>query len=500
MTDKVKKQPIREEDSVKSELVRRFKTNPGIFIGTVVILIIVIVAFVFVPAFGPGSGGLNADLTFGYYEKVPITYRPGNYFAQMHDYYTRQMQGSFSADDAFLVNYQIWQSSYQAAVVHTAVLQEMKKAGYEPPKDLVDREVALRYLTSYRRMNDAERMALWREVKESMAAEKYENDQYEILKPAGEDAFVTAMASPQRRFEGTAFNLKDYPEEEVTAFAIQNSALFLSIHFSQITITSGEREARQILATVRDGTSSFEDAARNQSQDTYADRGGDTGIQMAYELAATVREEADRNRILALRKGEVSDLINTGETWVFFRAEEDPIPVDTNDPSQVEKIRSYILLFERGRMDDYFIHKAEELRARAASEGFTAALEEAELEKFSFGPLAVNYGNQDFLPRLAVIEGFSQAALSNFAVNDSFWLTAFSTPLGQISEPLVLGDQVLLFLPLEETEIGEEDAENLKLSFQYALLNAAGNIQTFFTQSPKLKDQFWDTYRRYLMN
>jgi hypothetical protein len=502
MANKANKPPIQEENSAKSDIIRRFKENPAVFIGTVAVLIIVIVAFVFVPAFVPGAGGMGADLTFGYYEKEPITYRPGNYFAQMHDYYNSQMQVNYNADDAYFMNFQVWQNAYQAAVVHTAILQEMKKTGYEPPKDLVDREVALQYLARYRQESSSGKTALWKSVKETISTEKYLQDQYELLKPSGEEEFVVSMASPQRRFEGTVFNLQDYPETEVSSYAAQNSALFRSVHLSRITISSGEREAQQILASVKDGTSSFEDAARNQSQDNFADRGGDTGIQMVYELASVIRDEMERERTASLKKGELSDLISSGENWIFFRAEEDPVPADIGDPSQLEKIRSYILLFERGRMDDYFIRRAEEFRAGASAggvDGFSAAVEEAGLKKFAFGPLAINYGNQAFFPQLSSVEGFTDAALSNFAVTDSFWQTAFSTPLETISEPLVLGDQVVLLLPLEETESEDYAVDLLKSYFQYYIQTAAGNISPFFIQNPKLQDQFWQTYSRYFM-
>ena len=63
MASKEKRTPVREKSD--SELVRRFKSNHFIFIGTIVILVIVIVAFVFVPAITPGQRfGRNVDLTF----------------------------------------------------------------------------------------------------------------------------------------------------------------------------------------------------------------------------------------------------------------------------------------------------------------------------------------------------------------------------------------------------------------------------------------------------
>jgi hypothetical protein len=503
MAMKVKKQPKRGEDSAQSEFVRRFKANPAIFIGTVVILVIVVVAFVFVPAIVPNISGFGADYTFGYYDKTPISYRPGNYFAQMHEQLSRQSQGTYSQEDAEYMDFQIWWNSYRSASVHTGILDEVGKAGYEPSKALVDREVAQAFqingrfdAAAYRQLNSSRKIALWREAQESIIADTYWQDQYGLLKPAGEEDFVVDMAAVQRRFEGTAFNLQDYPETELSAYAAQNFALFKTVHFSRITINAGEREARQILASVRDGTQSFDEAARNQSQDSYAERGGDMGVQMAYELASLVSDEAEREKVLALRKGEISDLVATGESWLFFRAEDDPVATDTTDASQMEKIRSYLLRFERGRMVDYFAGRAGELRANAEVNGFDTAIEEAGLKKFSFGPLPINYGNLSIFPRLEGVENFTDAALSNFAVTDSFWRIAFTTPLGTVSEPLELGDQVLVLLPLE-AEIDENSANNTRLIFQYSQ-DIDSNIQAFFIQSPKFKDQFWETYSQFL--
>jgi hypothetical protein len=177
MAFKETKQPPVLDKETKSELVRRFKENPFVFIGTIVVLIIVIIAFVLVPAIVPEAGGINADLSFGTYNKAPITYVPGNYFAQMQESYARYMQSSMDSSNSQYVNYQIWHAAFEETVIHTAILQEMQRAGYTAPQALVDREVALlpqfqengRFsVTRYRALDNASRLSLWREVQESL--------------------------------------------------------------------------------------------------------------------------------------------------------------------------------------------------------------------------------------------------------------------------------------------------------------------------------------------
>jgi hypothetical protein len=106
----------------------------------------------------------------------------------------------------------------------------------------------------------------------------------------------------------------------------------------------------------------------------------------------------------------------------------------------------------------------------------------------------------EFLPRLAGVDGIADAALSSYAASDAFWQRAFFTPIGDASEPLVLGDQVLVLLPLDETAPDESQIDSLKGYFEYIVQSYARQIEPFFTQSPRLKDQFWETYSRYFMN
>ena len=64
MASRSKKALVHKEKSIDSEFSKKMKTNPLIFGGTIFVLVIVIVAFVFVPAMGHGAGKAP-DLTLG---------------------------------------------------------------------------------------------------------------------------------------------------------------------------------------------------------------------------------------------------------------------------------------------------------------------------------------------------------------------------------------------------------------------------------------------------
>jgi len=492
-----------------SELIRRFKTSPLIFIGTFIVLVIVIVAFVLVPAIVPNAGsGRDVDLTFGYYDKVPISYVPGNYFAQYYEMVARYRQNTMNSDNYSFANYQIWREAFEGAVIHTAILQEMKKSGYTAPEKIVDRDVARlpqfqengRFSAAlYRQMDDNQRLALWRQVQEDIVKGHYHADVTGLLKPAAEAEFISKMAAVQRSFDMTVFSVDAYPETEYEAYIREHSDLFRSVHLSVITVNSSEREARKILDSIKNGETTFEDAAKAYSKDGYVERGGDMGIKMVYELSIDIPEETEREKIIALARNEYSDIVNTGSGWAFFRAEEAVQEADASDEAALEKVRSYVRNFERGRMEDWAIAQADKFIALVNEAGFEDAVTQQGIEKRSFGPVPLNYGNVDLFTTLA---SQSVPEISASASNEDFWKVAFSTPVNTPSRPVVQGSNVLVLFPREETAAEESALENITSTFNSYWLGyvAEQGLQQHFMNSPKMEDKFFDIYRRYFMN
>ncbi|MDR2758999.1 MAG: peptidylprolyl isomerase [Spirochaetaceae bacterium] len=506
MVSKGKKKSAPAEKSAQSELSRRFKSNPRVFIGTIVILIIVIVSFVLVPAIVPNMGGANIDLTFGYYDKIPITYVRGNYLAQVQSSYAQYMQASINESNALSISSQIWRSAFEETVIHIGMLQEMKKAGFAIPPELVDKKVRTlpefqengRFsLTKYRQLDKATQSSLWKDVQDSLVTQRYSSDVSGLRQSSKEAAFIGAMASKERTFGMAAFPLSSYPVEEITAFASNNQELFKTVRLSKITINSNEREIQQILKSVEEGTQSFEEAARTHSQDNFAESGGDIGVKMAYEMTEEIPDETERESVLNLARGDISPIVKVPSGWAFYRAEETPYPADLNDQDTVEKIRTYLTGFRRGIMDDWLIEKAEQFIAQAEEKGFDTVADELGLVKQNFGPVTINYGNfalfkslpNDTVPELAAA-----------ASNENFWRIAFSTPLQSFSTPFILGNNALVLFPLEENILEETAVESIASSYSSYWLNSNTDqsIRNRFVRSERLEDNFWTTYFRYL--
>ena len=496
-----------EKDDASSEIARRFKANPGVFIGTVIVLILVIVSFVLVPALVPESVGGGGDFTFGYYDKAPISWAAGNYFAQSYEQIVRYYRDSIDLNDVNIAYY-VWQEAFQRAAVHVAILQQMKKSNYTVPEKTVDKQVAQlpqfqingRFSPAlYQQTPDSNRLVLWRQVQDELARALYFEDLFSLSVPSAESAFFGKMASNMKKFDTVSFLVDDFPNLEYLAYAEENADLFRTIHLSRVSINSSEREAKKILQSIKDETLTFEDAAKAQLQDSYADRGGDMGIRYAYDLEIEIPEESDREKVFALRKGELSELFRINDKWVFFRVEDELSAANFHDNAVMERVRFYMRNYQRGRMENWAISQARDFMAEAQASGFDNAARRRGKEKYSFGPLPINFGNVDLFPSLEQfsLESLSRQELLDLSRNSVFWKTAFSTPLNSMSEPLVQGNKVHVFLTTEQTWAEDGTADEIASIYKdWANYTIQQTIQPYFNNSPKMDDRFEQTYFR----
>ncbi|MDR0473492.1 MAG: peptidylprolyl isomerase [Treponema sp.] len=503
MASKGKKAPVNEESSW-AEFKRKFKANPFISIGTIVVLVIVVVAFVLVPAIVPNTGR-SADLVFGVYDNVPIAYVPGNYFAQTYEMLNQYYRNMGGDNYNQYMDYQVWYEAYQRAAIRVATLQEMKRAQYLAPEKMVNREVAKLYQengrfspTLYKQRDSNARLAQWRQTQEDIALRHFYTDVLSTIRPAAEAEFIGKMASPRRSFDMTYFRIEDYPDSEIAAYGEEHSSLFRQVHLSMITINTGEREARKILNSIKDETNTFEDAARLQSQDEYAERGGDMGIKLAHELALEIPDEATCEKIVALKKGEYSDVIKHGKGWAFFRAEEDVQAPDFVDEASLGRVRSHIQDFERGRMEDWARAQADDFIALVDEKGFDAVIEQKGLTKRSFGPIPLNYGDVDLFDTLSAV---SVSELYGAGSDETFWKNAFSTKVNTPSQPFSNGSYILVLYPTSEVEAEESSIESIQSTYSSSWLDYTNeqSLRTYFFNNGKMEDRFTETFMRYFM-
>jgi len=511
MANNSKKAPVQENESFTEAIYKKFKQRPGIYIGSVAVLVLVTVTFIGGDMLSGGFGSGNQDLIFGYYDGVPISWIQGNIFTQyqqraLDEYqYQAQMQGRDPNDPQGMA--QVWRQAFESTVVHTAVLQMTRKSNYIATEKAVDRAVAKlarfqnngRFSKSlYDNTPEATRLSLWRQTQDELGKIMFFNDYFEILTSSKEAEFIANMSSPMRSFDMVSFSVDDYPESEYMAYAAENPGLFNSIRMSKITV-SGERDAKRILASIKDGTTTFEEAASVQSQDGYASNGGDMGKRYVFEIDWEIPDAKDREYILNLERGELSDVVNVGDVWSFFRIEESLTSADLEDTAVMDRVRMYVRNFSRGRMEDWAIEQANKFSEDARVSGFRNAARYANKEIGSFGPLPVNYGGIELFVSLDsfTVPGFPSYLLQEMGRNENFWKIAFSTQLNMPSEPFVQGSNIYVFYPTEETKADADTLEKTSefYSTEWVKFVSERSLQYFFLNSDKMDDRFEKTYR-----
>ena len=224
------------------------------------------------------------------------------------------------------------------------------------------------------------------------------------------------------------------------------------------------------------------------------------GKRYVFELDWEIPNAKDREVIFSLKRGELSDVVRLGDTWAFFRIENELTAIDLNDTAAMERVRMYVRNFARGRMEDWAIEQANGFIEQARQMGFGNAARFALKEINSFGPLPVNYGGIELFVALDsfTIPGFPSYILNEMGRNENFWKTAFTTPVNTPSAPLVQGSNILVFHPTEEIKA---DAESLEYTARYYSTDwvkyvSERSLQNFFLNDQKMDDRFEDIYDR----
>ncbi|MBL8968505.1 MAG: SurA N-terminal domain-containing protein [Spirochaetaceae bacterium] len=513
MASQTPNSPADKATKKAADAPKRGIKNPFIYAGTVLLLVIVIIAFVFVPSVGGGmaSGG---DLSFGSYAGKNITYTQGNYLSrQVQTVNDALRQQGLSEQNFQFFAYQVWRQAFERTVFRFGVLDAVKSAGGHVTEKLLDKRMAENpafqedgkfSARRFREATMAEKLAIRDTLRDDLLADQYLSSVYGLNPSQKEIAFVKEMAKETRKIEFAAFPLSDYPETEVAAWAAQNAALFRRLTLSRITVPSSENDALKIRKQVESKASSFEDAAKAQSKDSYAEKGGASGARYFHELAGELEKKDDAEKVAALKKGELSPVFKTiSGSYVFFRADEDASPADTAAAAFLKDAKDYVLRFERGRVEDWVAAKAKNFAAGAAAD-FAKAAKAAGVEAKSAGPFPLNYGDLAFniygqtVPLFKTVNVDAAPELSGASSSEKFLAAAFGLAPGAVSEPLVLGDNVIVLKVKEAGAALDEDLSGISLYYPYFYQQKLdGEVREIFLKSPKLKDNFMNVFFKY---
>lgn len=490
----------RKAEKPESSVEEKKIQHPFLYVFSVVILVIIVVTFIGLPALTPPGG---QRIIFGTYEGVPIEYTPGGYFARQRDALAeqlrRQQQQPDQADNLELQAYQVWRSAFDQTVVHVAILQEARLGGLWVTDDRVDRtliEVGPYVVNGqfneelYRNTSNAERYAIRKLYREQIFHEQYVRDVIAgELQNDKEAEFFARMGETERSFRFVSYPFDGYPLSEVVSYGEQNRDKFRKIKLSRILVKSGRQEAVEIHKKLQDKTSSFEELARAHSKDSFAEKGGDMGWRYAYDLAQDFEGAEQVDTIFQLGGGAVSPPLESKFGWAIHRADEAAVSLDLQDPDSLKVVREYLMRYERGRVEDYFLAQAQGFAQAARESGFQAAAAARELATRTTVPIPLNY---QYLFQIKAVEAEGEgASIASAAYSEEFFQKAFALKRDEVSDPVPLEDQVVVLQLREERKLAGDERDFLKTYYRYyAGQTLQADLQETLVDPQKLEDNF----------
>jgi peptidyl-prolyl cis-trans isomerase D len=490
--------------------------NPFIKVGGIVVLVIVVIAFIFVPMGGGSSAAISGNgrtLDFGKYAGKPIQYAQGSYmYTQVRSLNEQLQQKGLNEQNYQLYTYQVYRGAFERSAIRLAALDAVKKAGASVTEPWLDKKVAESATFqengkfSAQKYHDAtlsEKLAIRDQIRDDTLYQAYFSDLLGVGPSSKEIAFVKDMAKDTRTVQYAAFPLSKFPDSEVEAWGKAHADLFRSLSLSRVTIQSSEADAKKLLKNIQDKKTSFEDVAKASSKDSYAAKGGVSGPKYFYEISSELANKADADKLAALKAGELSDVLKTANgSWAFFRADSGVAAVDFAQGVVVAAARDYINGRERGVIEDWAIAQAKTLAAAGA--GFEAAAKKAGLAIKSAGPFPLNYGDLTVslygqtAPMLKAVSSESEPELAGASTSEKFLTQAFSLAPGAVSEPFVLGDNVIVLKVKEASSAKDDETSSLGFYYPYFIQSgASAEIRDLVMKSKLLSDDFSKVFFKY---
>lgn len=494
----------RSEEKSKKRPARSTK-NTLLYIGSVVILVLVVVTFVGVPAAG-GFSQPAGSIVFGRYDGEEIAYRPGNFFARQYEIVAQSLRDSSGDLDLELQLRIAWRQAFNRTVLRTAILQQAERSNMRISEVRVDELIAQdprfqqngRFdASAYRNISNQEQFSLRNFHRESAIFNRFVQDTLNGgVSSEAEKRFVAAMAGPERSFDVVRFSFDGFPEQQVREYAQENQTLFTKLNLSTITLASRE-EADRIRDQAREPGNPFGELARTYSRDLYADQSGEIGSVWGYEIQQELLNPEDLELLITLEGGAMSDPVETTSGWSFFRAESDPVPFNAEDDSAIAEALSYMQMFEQGRIQDFTRNEAQRFIEAASNTPLEvlAAEQNRPVHETPFFP--INYGNSQLFNQLNVP---AIPDLQDAANREGFFVTAFSLDEGELSEPIMLRRSAVL-LRLREERPADEAAVGFITDFYDSVRTQfqSDEIENAYLDEDRLEDNFLPAFNRYVL-
>lgn len=479
--------------------------------GSIVILILCLIAFVLPASLGRG-GARQKPLEFGKYDGKAITYESGSDFADFVSRYAEMIRGQGGQIDS-QTQYSLFSYAFSSTVMKMAYESAVEKSGWKVPKEAINRQLRPYFYDEngnfsskiYKQSDAASVEQLRNSIEDSLISNRFYDDNfgstidifgkealYGLKESDAELDFLKAYDAEKRGFNVVSFKKSDFPEEEKLAFANKNTAKFVKYDMSVITVDD-KSTADKVAKRLSKGEITFEDAITEYSNKTYSNSEGKLTNTYQYQLENLLNDKGDIDQLAKLANDEVSAVIQTLLGYSIFKVDGAISQPDFTADEMKTRVSSYINSYESTLIEDYFTAKAKEFVATAKSSSFDSACESLGIEKAETTLFPLNYGNASIATR---IDG-SIAALRDAEENETLLNQAFSVALNGYTDPVVVNDYVVVLqYTTADNTVSEDEITNFAKSINdYDDASA----QTAIMEGPKLENNFLNTYYTNLM-
>lgn len=453
-------------------------------IGGIIILVLSIITFVFIPAAGGQESGMSKTV-IGKWKNKALENTPEGLFMQQYRqlYHTAEQQGYLASDNKFqqeFMNYRLRDAAFNAAMVGLASQEEALYAGFHLPNDAINKalipfysDISGAYSSKiYEQTSEQEKLSHRRTVIHYLTAQRYIEDMFGtysgllgLKTSSAETAFINTMAEKQRVFDYIVFEETIFPQEKIQAYGKNHAELFSEHHLQLLTFTA-EDEAQKVLQSIQKEELSFEDAVTANSTKQGTDSSGNMLSPYRTTINQIFPEAAALESVLALTAGEMSGVVKTASGFAVVKCLAPVTEPDFEDEDTRNRVFDYMKTNERSMIEDYLEETAklfaENVKKDGSAEGFSRIAEESGLVVQKSNPLSINYGNTDILPKLSAQ---SDAFIAAGVRNESFFKTIFALKETDVSDPVLLGSHVLVFKLAEEVAAAEDEKEKAGTSY-----------------------------------
>ncbi len=468
-----------------------------------IVLILIAISFVLAPAIQAFVGqGTSNGIVFGKYGKEEIKYAYGNYFYDQVQNYANEYSGSEANQTQAL--YQIWKSAYDSTVLFTAINQLASKAGITAADEVVKRAIieSGAYdkdgkfdVKTYQEASAETKASVEKSIRRGLPYQIVIDDVGTVLSSSSEVDYIAEMAGNGRTFRYLSLNPALYPDELASQYALQNKQLFYSMDMSIISMDS-EENAKAVYDSIVNGETSFEEAATQNSLDSYAAEEGKVGRLYYYGLVSNFKNADEAVTLLSAKSGDVlGPPFEANGAWAIYKLNSTP-PEEADYASEelLASVKAYLATSDSNIIDTFLADLAADLQAEASSKGLDEVALEHDLSLVDVSATPYNLGDSQYMSNFSYTD--NAGLLANAASNEDIAKQLYTAEENTLLDPIKAGTSYLL---VETGEDVQDETMGSYITMFYDYYGGTQNQQDF-SQALYSSDTFEDNFLTTFLN